>query len=309
MTQNAVAIGVDVFITYPGIEDREEDSFAEARKISGFGVINPGYALDQIRLCTEFSGGNKVLLQQLLSLHGAAEAVDFCTVWFTPSRPEGSIRVLRPTVWGSPIYKSVTRQLFAPEEGGDLAYEIEGLADTGSSVLDFDVSHLSQEERLLRWNLLNALAPLAMASAHSQFYLGQPGRHKCWRYCAERGRLPLGWQWQPDWSTYQKQVEVLTTTFARKEERSLYRDALGSGVFYWAQLLSVGGREILRFWALPTMAPLQILASLDAIDSWLEEAVLAMRGLKPPSLAELPLYQGRRIPEDQSVRLYLWESQ
>jgi len=106
---------------------------------------------------------------------------------------------------------------------------------------------------------------------------------------------------------------VLTATFAGQENRSRQRDALGSGLFYWAQLLSVGGREVLRFWVLPTMAPQQILVCLETVDAWLEDAVLAMQGLKPSSLAEassfLPPYQGRRIPHEQSVRLYLWESQ
>jgi hypothetical protein len=311
---NQIAIGVDSFVTYPGAEDREiEDSFVCTQEVNGSGVIHPGYAVDQIRLCTEFSGEKRILLKQILALQEAAEAVDCGIVRFLPKRLEGSTRVLRPSVWNSPVYKAVTKQLFAPEEGGILASEIEGLADTGSSVIDFDVTHLSNEERLLRWNLLNALAPIAMASAHDKFCLGKPGRHKSWRYCAQKERLPLGWRWQPDWQTYQAEVELLTATFAEKEERASYRDVLGSGLFHWAQLLSVKEREILRFWALPTMAPLQILICLEAVDAWLEDAVLVMHGLKPKTLSEavsfLPSYEDRRIPYEQSVRLRLWESQ
>ncbi len=185
MLKNQVAIGVDGFITY-SIENgwKGKDWFVEPIKVNDSGVINPGYAVDQVRLCTEFSEKKQILLQHLVDLHEAAEAVDWGTVRFAAERPEDTTRVLRPSVWHSPVYRAVTKQLFAPEERGELAYEIEGLADTGSSVIDFDVTHLSRDERLLRWNLLNALAPLAMASAHRQFCLGKPGCHKSWRYCA-----------------------------------------------------------------------------------------------------------------------------
>ncbi len=316
MLYNQVAIGADSFFVHdPEVrgQSRTHDEFATPREINSYGAIYPGYAIDQVRFCTKFSRQKKVLLGQILFLRDVAESMGSEIITFSAHRPRGSTRLLRPTVWNNPVYKAVTNQLYAPNEGGVLAREIEGLADIGSCVLDFDVTHLRAEDRLLRWNLLNALAPLAMASAHRQFGVGKIGRHKCWRYCAEKNRLPLAWRWQPDWSTYEKQVEILTATFAGEEERAVYRDALGSGLFYWAQLLSAGGHKVLRFWALPTMAPLQMIACLSMVDDWLEQAVLAMRGQKPASLAEavnfLPYYQGSRIPHEPSVRLYLWESQ
>lgn len=300
MLNHNIEVGLEVRLDDVFSQDTR-NQFARVVKIDSYGEVRPGFAEEQIRLCTPATRSEYDLAGRLL---GLKEGVESCTHGRVTYHV-GDNEVARPrlALWDSHPYKALLNFLQAPDEGGKYAAELLGMANTNALIVDFDVTE--DESQLLKLNLLNLLAPTVLSLARPP--LRSRPRQKPWAWSASRERLPQFWQWCSDW-TAQERVESLARMVGYQEERAANRDALGSGVCHFAQRLRLGSREVLRFWALPGMCVQQAVAAVAAVDSWLEEAVGALGRENPKTAAEAvkkaPSFNGCALVSDPSVRLY-----
>ncbi len=302
-----IAVAVEAFAKYPGLEREPGAELSRRHTLAGVGSVVPAYATDQVRLCTVASSGGDSLKDHLLRLQDFIEAQGDGLITFDPVRRPGNRRRLRPVVSRDPAYLD----LLGLKKVADKNQVLRGLADTGSTLIDFDVSKLPREEKLLCLNLLNAAAPTFLQVVQIECQLSRSGRHRVWQYLPCTERLPLSWRWQADWQSYEQQIMPHIASFPHQAERFANHDVFGSGVFHFAQLHSATGRDVIRLWVLPTLYPVQVMFAVKTIDAWLREAIAALRGKQVTSLEMasefLPDYRGVKIFSGEAARLYSWE--
>ncbi len=302
-----IALGIDCFLS----EARRLGGAAQVVDIYGTGRLVPGYAADQIRLCSEFSNDPSALQAMLVTLGSKAERLVQGKLMFSSARPLGQERKPQVAFWEAPEVRALTMPLHDPSEGNSHSTDLYQLGDSGTCVVDFDVTEQDDVGRLLRYNLLNAVAPVVLQYSHQHYNLPRVGRHRALRYVGRRERVPTGWEWQPNWNEYEKNVQSMTTMFAQTESRSRFRSVLNDGIFHFAQLLEVEQRKVVRFWAMPTMSPEQVCATIKHIEDWLVGSLQKVDGKNINSLLEavssLPDFQGHPLPTGYAPRLYLWE--
>ncbi len=303
-----VALGLEVYLRPECVEIRSrlDDSLWGEKA----GVIHPGYASDQVRLCTGFSNDSGTLQGELNVLREKVERVTLGSVLYSAARQTEYPSEAQSSFWQRSEIRALTMPLHDPTEGNSHSTDLYQLAHTASCVVDIDVSNQSPSKRILLWNRLNAVSPCVLRVCDYQ--ASAYPRHRALRYAGRPERVPTGWEWQSTVEAYQEKILPLTKVFAQTESRARLRSLLSNGLFHFAQLLTVDGREVVRWWVLPTMQPARIFLVLKQVEDWLNQTALIARVKKKQSsdglLASLPPFQGWRIPVDQSSRLYMWES-
>lgn len=190
---------------------------------------------------------------------------------------------------------------------------LQGLAST---VIDIDVTRLSATDRLLWWNLINIVTPAVLRWVYQEFLspLNHPPlglwRSKPWLDSASPERLPGGWRWC-DMAEYQQLVVEPQKQYARCEDRVVNHDPLATGVFHCGQLLTLLDRQVLRFWALPTLKPNQAVVVTENLLAWLAQSAAVARKESVRSLEEaadkIPPFMGLRLPNGKASWLYGWQ--
>lgn len=303
----------EVALAIHGFYDGGEIHLPSPIEVFGAGVIRPGWAMDQIQVCSSSTKETAVLLQSFAKLNEFLYERSLGVPIYRVNRHANKTRVLRESRWWHPHTQSLVKPLYAPDEFAGEAGQLIRMADLGFTTIDFDVTKYRPEAQLLRLNLLNLVGPAVLAHLHSKQYLlsRQDKRHELWRYAERKERVPLGWSWQRDVASYLREVVPLTKIFAYTAERAEEQYVFPDGLFHYATLVASEGKTLIRFSALPALSPRQAVHFVEVIDRWLARAVKVVGSTCPATAEEaartVRFYNRRPIPASPSVRLYLSE--